>query len=266
MNSTILALLNRFPWLKKTIKRVVNAWLPNASVSSGYVELSESNRGEEATRLRDSWQSGNLPKRQRELVDRQLAAYAQGESVGVYDMLCDALENLPVPVKGMTLLEVGCSSGFYSEVFKIKELEVEYSGCDYSKAFIDLARETYPSLSFEVEDATALRYPDHAFDIVVSGCCILHIPDYERAVAETARVASQFAIFHRTPMVIGESNKFFKKLAYGVETIEIHFNEPDFLELLARHGLELLHTYTLNESIHKGVGSANRTYVCQKKP
>ena len=110
----------------------------------------------------------------------------------------------------------------------------------------------------------SLRYPAASYDMVVSGCCLLHIPEYQAAVAETARVARRYAIFHRTPVVLGQPNKYYRKQAYGVETVEIHFNEPQFLELLASSGLELIATYTLDESVHSGVGSATRTYVCRK--
>ena len=164
----------------------------------------------------------------------------------------------------MSVLEVGCSSGFYSEVFEIARLDLSYAGCDYSDAFIELARQKYPALRFDVEDATALKYGDNAFDIVISGCCLLHIPEYEVAVAETARVTCRYAIFHRTPVVLGQPNVYYRKQAYGVETVEIHFNEPQFLKLLDRQGLELIATYTLDEFVQDGVGSANRTYVCKK--
>jgi ubiquinone/menaquinone biosynthesis C-methylase UbiE len=175
-----------------------------------------------------------------------------------------ALRALPSDVRGMSVLEVGCSSGFYSEVFDIAGMGVTYTGCDYSDAFIALARQKYPALRFDVEDATAMNYGTDAFDVVISGCCLLHIPEYQAAVAETARVARRYAIFHRTPVVVGQPNKYYRKLAYGVETVDIHFNEPQFLDLLASCGLELIATYTLDESVHGGVGSATRTYVCRK--
>jgi hypothetical protein len=77
-------------------------------------------------------------------------------------------------------------------------------------------------------------------------------------------VTRQYAIFHRTPMVLGQPNQYYRKQAYGVETVEIHFNEPQFLELLTANGLELIASYTLDETVHNGVGTANRTYVCRK--
>ena len=50
--------------------------------------------------------------------------------------------------------------------------------------------------------------------------------------------------------------------------MEIHFNEPDFLDLLAKQGLELIATYTLSEEsadAYRTLGHASRTYVCRKK-
>jgi SAM-dependent methyltransferase len=258
-------MLNRFPRLKRLLKNLVQRFPARAGVSSHYVRIQGREAEQESSRLRDAWQSRDLPARQRELVDTQLTAWRRGVVVDVFDVMTRALRALPSDVRGMSVLEVGCSSGFYSEVFEIAGLDLHYAGCDYSEAFIGLARQEYPALRFDVEDATALKYGDDAFDIVISGCCLLHIPEYEVAVAETARVASRYAIFHRTPVVLGSPNVYYRKQAYGVETVEIHFNEPKFLELLVRHGLELIATYTLNESVHGGVGSANRTYVCRKK-
>ncbi len=264
MRSTLRSLLNRFPRLKERLKRLRNRLSGPGGVSSHYVALNNEEATGEATRLRDAWQSGALPRRQRELVDGQLAAYRRGEPIDVFDIMSKALRALPIDARGLSVLEVGCSSGFYSEVLDIAGLEVRYAGCDYSDAFISLARQTYPVLRFDVEDATALHYEDGTFDVVISGCCLLHIPEYETAVAETARVASQYAIFHRTPLVLGQPNQYYRKQAYGIETVEIHFNEPQFLALLAACGLELIATYTLDETVNGGVGTANRTYVCRK--
>jgi hypothetical protein len=53
-----------------------------------------------------------------------------------------------------------------------------------------------------------------------------------------------------------------------VDTVEIHFNETEFLHHLEKSGLELLTTYTLseeNQNSAKTIGRASRTYVCKKK-
>lgn len=267
MRAAIVSALGHFPRLKRLLKALRDQMLRGRAVSSHYVPLQSGEADSEGRRLRAAWQNDALPARQRELVEQQLRQYRSGTCIDVFDVLVTSLRALPDATPGMSLLEIGCSSGFYSEVLEISGLPMKYSGCDYSDAFIRLAREKYPDIEFKVEDATALHYPDRSYDIAVSGCCLLHIPEYAMAVAETARVARRYAIFHRTPVVWGEPERWYRKEAYGVETVEIHFNEPAFLALLEQHGLELLATHTVHAAPGStdGRGSAIRTYVCKKR-
>ena len=239
-----------------------------SSVSSEYSRLFGENLTSEVARLRSAWLSSKLPMRQRSLVDKQLMAFKAGQRIAVYDVLIGALSSLPEAKHRTSVLEVGCSSGYYSEVFSFSQLSIKYSGCDYSPKFIQLAQQKYPSIDFRVEDAISLGYLDNSFDVVISGCCLLHIPEYEKAIKEAARVASQYVIFHRTPVLLSEETKFYKKLAYGVETIEIHFNEAALIELFDVNGLTLINTINIDEEVDATSGfvvSANRTYVCSKR-
>lgn len=265
--SRLRAAINHFPRVKARLRLLRDLVFPFASVSSHYVRVKDTDADRVAARLRAAWQADELPARQRELVNHQLTEYRRGSSVEVFDVMVSILRKLCREGEKASVLEVGCSSGFYSEVFAVAGLPVDYTGCDYSTSFVDLARKSYPGLRFDIEDATALRYPDSAFDVVISGCCLLHIPEYEQAIAETARVAKRYAIFHRTPVVMGEPTKYFRKQAYGVETVEIHFNERELFLIFQQHGLELIETHTLNEErdpANREHGNANRTYVCQK--
>ena len=268
MRVFIISLLNRFPGLKRALRRTRDHLYPEVGVFSNYVSLKDEEINAEGRRLRNSWRNDSLPKRQRELVDQQLLQYRSGARIDVFDIFVESIRNLPNLTSPATLLEVGCSSGYYSEVLEISELPIKYSGCDYSEAFIRLARERYSSIDFTVEDATALQCADSSFDIVVSGCCLLHIPEYKKGIKETARVARRYAIFHRTPVVWGQPEQWYRKNAYGAETVEIHFNESEFLDLLAKHGLELIATHTLSEECANTsliLGRAIRTYVCRKR-
>jgi SAM-dependent methyltransferase len=268
MRAFIISLLNRFPGLKRVLRQTRDHLCPEVSISSNYVNLQGKEADAEGRRLLNSWRDNSLPERQREFVDQQLLQYRSGARIDVFDIFVESISSLPNLGLAVTLLEVGCSSGFYSEVIKISGLPIKYSGCDYSDAFIKLAKERHPSIDFAVEDATAMDYADSSFDIVVSGCCLLHIPEYKKAIEETARVARRFAIFHRTPVVWGQPEQWYRKNAYGVETVEIHFNELEFLQLLAKCGLELIATYTLSDErtdSYRLLGHANRTYVCRKK-
>lgn len=267
MRAALIAVLNRWPRLKQLLKQVLNSIGFRREASSTYTLLTKITRDRVANQLKSAWKVNELPKRQRAIADAELTSYRAGEAVNVFDTLVQALNDLPVSIDGMTVLEVGCSSGYYSEVITIAGLDVRYTGCDFSGSFIDLARQYYPCTQFDVEDATSLSYSSASFDIVISGCCLLHIAEYERAVLETARVANKFAIFHRTPVVWGQPEQTYRKNAYGVDMLEIHFNETDFLALLNRNGLILLATHTLVGEVSKAKpaqGSAIRTYVCKK--
>lgn len=266
LRSSVLLWLNQYPKIKTTIKNFRDAFfLKVPSVSSGYVSLAETESLLEGRRLRSAWKEESLPSAQRALVELQLKQYKSGVPVIVFDVFVGALQKL-VDVSTRTLLEIGCSSGHYAEVIEMAGIPLKYSGCDYSPAFIDLAREKYPELEFQVEDATSLNYSDQSYDIVVSGCCLLHIPEYKEAIKEAARVSRHFVIFHRTPVVFGKAEQWFRKKAYGVETVEIHFNENELLETFSKNSLDVLDVITLSEEYElsdKTVGKAVRTYVCK---
>ncbi len=239
----------------------------STSVSSHYVEISEAERDAESRRLASSWKEEHLPGRQRALVETQLRDYRGGRPIDVFNVFIEALDAAVDLSTDATLLEIGCSSGYYSEVLKVAGKTLRYEGCDYSESFITLARTLYPDVPFAVEDATRLTYPDQRFDVVVSGCCLLHIPEYGAAIAEAARIAKHYVIFHRTPVVYGQATRYFRKQAYGVETVEIHFAEDELLKLFSQNGLTLEKTITLYETrdpTGQSMGSAGRTYLCRK--
>jgi len=262
MMSMLRSFLNRHPRLKAMAKALLGSRSAR-SVSKNYVELDAGTLQTVETELQGAWQDSSLPERQRKLVDSQLKSYLAGEPVPVFDTLVEALNKLP-PAERTSLLEIGCSSGYYSEVLAARGIDARYHGCDYSKAFIELARRHYPALPFDVMDATQLGYAGGQFDVVVSGGCLLHIFDYPKAIAETAKVARHHAIFHRTPVLHKSKTRHFTKEAYGVKTIEIHFNERELVRLFARHDLQVVDILTIDVSARDDDVLAVKTYVCRK--
>jgi hypothetical protein len=122
--------LNRFPNLKQRLR----VWIENIpfvrGVSSRYAQINQNDVELQTNRLRNSWQSKDIPLRQRALVDKQLLDYRNGKRVDVFDTMVRALHALPTNISSVSVLEVGCSSGFYSEVFEIAKFEFGYTGCD----------------------------------------------------------------------------------------------------------------------------------------
>ena len=232
--------------------------------SAHYVELV----GDEEVRaavseLGDAWKSPDIPMRQRELVDRELAAYRTGTDIAPFRAYTEL-----VRLAGTTrILDVGCASGYYAELLEIFGWSGDYVGADFSAAFIALAKTLYPpaalrgvNASFVVADARALPFGDAAFDMVVSGCCMLHISDWGACISESARVSSRWVILHRTPVRTEHPTTYYRKEAYGVPCIEIHLNERDLLSRAREAGLEVVLTHDLS-----GTGDYwNRSYLCRK--
>jgi SAM-dependent methyltransferase len=251
-------------WRKlKAVSGLGDAKPPSPS-SYGFVRVAEE---EINVGLLDSWKDPFVPKRQYESITRQeLERYRAGKSVEPFDVLVNIIKD-SIPQETIhSILEIGCSTGYYSEVLRIKGIGAEYHGCDYSEAFIRYARTLFPNIDFQVQDACNLTYQSGQFDLAVSGCCLLHIMDYEKAIKETARVTNKYAIFHRTPIIHTQATSYYLKTAYGVEMFEIHFNEREFLSHLRGNGLTVSDVITFN--IGKEPESSDlfacKTYLCKK--
>ena len=208
----------------------------------------------------DAWKNETLPRSQAKLTQKQLIANYQ--DVAPMNALVDIMKK--IPLNNPSLLEIGCSSGYYSEVFEKAGMKLTYSGCDYSKPFIDAARARYPKLDFKVSDATSLDYTEKEFDIVISGCCILHIVDYKKAIQEAARVSRGFVIFHRTPVVARRATTYAIKKGYGVEMLEIFFNEDELFEEFRKNNLsvEATNTHATFEVDLLGEPVLMKSYLC----
>jgi SAM-dependent methyltransferase len=216
--------------------------------------------------LSGAWKDPGIPLRQRALVTRQLASYRVGHPNPIFDALVEILRaNVPA-LDERAVLEVGCSSGYYADVLAIRGIRARYHGSDYSEAFIRLARRLHPAAGFDVQDAMALGYSSGSFDVVVSGACIYHLVDHDRHVAEVARVARQWVVFHRTPIIHARDSVTYAKTAYGVQMIETHFNEQRLLRLLAAHSLLVADATTLSVVPQPRHGDflAWKTYLCVK--
>lgn len=169
---------------------------------------------------------------------------------------------------GPRVLEVGCGGGHYSEVFAaLLPSAIRYTGIDYSEAMIALARAQYPSLDFQVADATCLPFGDGAFDIVFNGVSLMHILDYPAAVREAARVASHFCILHTVPVHDGRTT-FLGKYAYGAPVVEVIFEKRELVALCEQAGLRLEREWPgIPYDVYEVMGhhSTTETYLFSKR-
>lgn len=175
-----------------------------------------------------------------------------------------------VRLTGLTegsILEIGCGSGYYGEILShLLERPIRYIGLDSSGAMIQLAREEYAAGRFIVADAAALPLAPRTIDIALNGNALMHMAEYERAIAESRRVARRWCIFHTVPVVAHQPTVYLRKLAYGGPTVEVVFNEPELLELYRTVGLVVRHaleSFPYDLEFLLGERTTTRTYVCE---
>ena len=187
----------------------------------------------------EAWKSDEIPLKQRALVQRELDAMYRGDVPTVFRLLADTLK--PYIHESQQILEIGCASGYYSEVLEyLLSRKLQYTGVDYSDALIDMAREYYPQKDFAVADGANLPYDDSSFYFVISSCVLLHVGNYKQHIYETTRVASDYVIAHRTPVCRQSNTRYIRKKAYGVETVELVFNEFELLNTFINSGLKII--------------------------
>ncbi|HZT09363.1 MAG TPA: class I SAM-dependent methyltransferase [Chloroflexota bacterium] len=232
-----------------------------------YVAVDDEEPSAVAARHSDAWRHGTVPQAQRQLVDQQITQFRKGVRIDVFDAFVELLRRNVDRLDQSSIVEIGCSSGYYAEVLEICGIQAQYYGADYSLHFVDLARKYYPAIPFAVQDATHLGYRDRSFDIVVSGCCLPYVSDFRLAVAEAVRVARRFVLFHRTPVLQKTETLAFVKHAYGVKMPEIHFNEPALFRTLGAHGLRVVDMAVLTvdwvPQLQDSV--AWKSYLCAKE-
>jgi len=122
------------------------------------------------------------------------------ESAGIYDRV-DALGSVGRGLlyrqealaraglqAGAKVLDVACGTGLMSEAAtKLTHGQVTLVGVDPSPGMSARARAKLP-LEFHEGVAEALPVPDGAFDFVMMGYALRHVPDWNRAFREFARV------------------------------------------------------------------------------
>jgi len=235
------------------------------AISTNYRELSPDEVAEVAERCAAAWQCPEIPRRQYEsAVRNELRLLRLGEACAPFAAFLECMRRLPIELlaEQPTLLDVGASAGYYREVLAIAGFNVGYTGFDYSAAFQAFAEQLYPGIVFDIGEARALPYLTDAFDIVLHGACIMHVRDYPRLIAEAARVARRYVLFHRSPILRAKPTTFFVKEAYGVECLEIHFNEAELLGLFRSFGLEPV--YDCNVFWDPRTESGHRDYLLKK--
>lgn len=233
------------------------------TVSARYVEVQPDQVNDviaELDRTTKGWKDASIPKAQRALVQQELASFRQGGVIAPYTVFTRLFKLIdPAP---KSVLDIGCSSGYYSEVLEILGWSGHYTGIDFSEPFIDMARKLYPTRDFFIDDATQILLHAELFDLTISGGCIIHIPTWELAIVEAARVTKSggHVILHRTGISRTDTTRFWRKEAYGIPCLEIHVGRSELQRVIEEVGLKTLH----GEIVSSAEEFTTESILCQK--
>jgi SAM-dependent methyltransferase len=232
----------KFPRIIRQIgKRIIKATpvlRRHILYSTDYRVLNGPEEARAMTASSGGWLAARTVARQERAYRGLLATMKQGQPRLDFKVAAEAVA--ATNIANPRLLEVGCGSGYYSDVFAtLLPGSVRYTGIDYSDAMIARARAHYPSAALEVGDATRLPYADGAFDIVFNGVSLMHIIDYPAVIREAARVASRYCVFHTVPIFHDYRTTFLRKYAYGAPVVEMVFDKQELMALCRDAGLHL---------------------------
>jgi ubiquinone/menaquinone biosynthesis C-methylase UbiE len=99
---------------------------------------------------------------------------------------------------GRDVLEIGAGSGSVARQLLSKDPALAWVAMDIDPHMTRAAAarlHDFPNASVKTADAAAMPFPDGSFDSVVSCLMLHHIIDWERAVAEVARVLRPGGLF-----------------------------------------------------------------------
>lgn len=105
------------------------------------------------------------------------------------DNSAKCLEAIVANIKGDTLLDMGCGTGYVVDWLAARRPDLSLTGADF---IIEAGtRERSPTIRFEEAMIEALPFEDGAFDTVVCTHVLEHILDFGKALSELRRVAAK---------------------------------------------------------------------------
>lgn len=198
--------------------------------------------------LINAWKNPQIPELQRELVQGELEQMYKGNTPILFDVLVKLLN--PILRKNSEVVEIGCSSGYYSEVIEYLAVKkIKYSGIDYSEAFINMAKEYYPKHNFILANAEDLPINENSAEIIISAGVLSHSLKYAEQISSLVKAASEHIIIHRLPICKNRATHYNKKKLYNTEILDIRFSADEINAIFKLYGLEIVKSieYYTNE-------------------
>jgi SAM-dependent methyltransferase len=135
---------------------------------------------------------------------KQFESEGWGERAATYDRLIGAVTaRFAEPLldaahvgEGTRVLDAACGTGVLTAAAAARAAQAV--GVDLTEPMVAAARRRHPGLRFEQGDVERLGFPGGAFDAIVAGFLLHHLPEPQRAAAEFVRVLAPGGRFAAT--------------------------------------------------------------------
>lgn len=151
------------------------------------------------------------------------------------------LERLGGRVRGARVLEMGCGRGVGTEIIFERFGAWEVHAFDLDPDMVRRARRRltrYPPdhLKLYVGDAAAIEEEDATFDAVFDFGIIHHVPEWERAISEVARVLKPGGLFFFEEVTTHALDRWFYR-TFLEHPLDNRFSADRFVAELERQGI-----------------------------
>jgi len=184
--------------------------------------------------------------------------FAMRSQKNIYDCM---YERIGVVAKGKDVLELATGPGMIAR--HIAPLANHVVATDFAPKMIETARKAKnpENLSFEVADATSLRFMDKSFDVVVIANALHIIPNPEKALAEIRRVLKDDGVLIAPNFIFREGGKrnLWQRILGLVGVRFAHeWTEDEYKSFLKANGWTIEMSYVLKGRIDLAYVECNR--------
>jgi SAM-dependent methyltransferase len=169
--------------------------------------------------MEDNWKHPSIPQQQ---LDLNLIELSLPEN---YPPHWNDFLGLIKLVKVETLYDLGCGVGVMYKVMKDNSLDINYVGIDFSESMIELAKKTWDSKNFYVDDFRNLNKDFSSAIIYASGLLDI-LPDGVKGLDTILNYKAKYVLLSRVEVSQKSISTY---MAYGIEIIEYFFDRREFL-------------------------------------
>ena len=172
--------------------------------------------------------------------DRDVAANYVARFTDAADQAMEGMIASVSPERGQAVLDLCCGHGAMTSALCDRGCNV--TGLDFSAAMLAHAARRATEAQFREGDAQAPPFDDARFDVILSNCGIMHLPDQSRALAEIRRMLKPEGTFAMTAWYGPDVSASFR-IAFGAMTAHADPSvgapaQPDFFQFAHRDAAE----------------------------